>query len=114
MTKYKVILVNKDISKPNKSVEVKGISTDNAMKIAEAFNKGYDALKAIRIKTKKSIKQELNESVELMWDAISAHNEEIFLEQKEAFKDTVESIRKQMNAYEWSMTKKFIPEIPSF
>jgi len=109
--KYKVRLLNNDITAEDKRVFVKAISCDTAKRIAEAFNKGFKAEIAIRQGQGNSTANNL-EDIGLAYQvALSEGNEEVAQELKNEYVNTVAMVKTSLNACSWGICKKEIVEL---
>ena len=109
--KYKVRLLNNDITKEDKRVFVTAISCKTAKRIAETFNKGYKAEVAIRQGNADSFEKQLEDIGIAYQIALSEGNDEVAQELKDEYNTLVTSIRQGMDACSWGIVKKEIVEL---
>lgn len=112
MAKYRITLQPANW-KPEVVKEVIAFNAKNAEDLILTYNKGCTVVKTVRVPaTSNSTEQDLKDMVEVMNAAIRDGAEEIYLQQRKAFEETVKSLKGHMNAVYWAKTKSLIPEMP--
>jgi hypothetical protein len=111
MAKYKVTLLPQNVWEDEIVKDIIALDAKNAMEIAEIFNKNCIAIKAqikgsgeSTLKTLNGIKKEIQKATE-------TKNDELIERHTKAFQNTVESLKRHMNAVAWSKAKKRIPKL---
>ena len=108
MSKYRVPMANKDISSPDKVIEVIAVSAMNAQEIANTFNKNYSATKAIRLYGTQSTLKDLENLHREKTEATKAGKTHCAVLAQEAIDSTVSMLKGNMNIVAFNSTKKHI------